>query len=256
MLDALIAADVRPDLVVGTSIGAINGAFIASRPSAAGVAELARLWSEVERTGVFGGGIVDRIRHLAASRTSLHSSEPLARLLSDSIAVQHIEELPVRFQCVASCIETAGAHWFDSGPLVPAVLASCAVPGLLPPAQVGDRHYLDGGIVDSVPVRRAVSLGASEIFVLQVGRVDVPLEVPRRPQDVATVAFEIARRHGFSAAMADLPEHVEVHVLPTGTDAPRPSDLRQLRYRDFSDISGRIATARRASAAYLDGLER
>jgi NTE family protein len=65
------------------------------------------------------------------------------------------------------------------------------------------------------------------------------------------VAFEIARRRSFSLAMAKLPEGVEVHVLPTGGTGPRPSDLRQFRYRDFSDVHDRMVRAKSASLRYL-----
>ena len=113
-------------------------------------------------------------------------------------------------------IDSASAHWFSSGPVVPAVMASCAVPGLLPPVAIGGAHYFDGGVVDSIPVGRAVALGASTVYVLQVGRIESPLEVPARPWEVGPVAFEIARRHRFHEEMSALPEGVRAHVLPTG----------------------------------------
>src|ERR1017187_1776086 len=97
------------------------------------------------------------------------------------------------------------AGWWSSGPLVPAVLASCAVPGLLPPVEVDGEHYFDGGLVHSIPVGRAVALGASVVYVLHVGRIERPLEVPRRPWEVGLVAFEIARRHRFHEEMSALP---------------------------------------------------
>ena len=93
------------------------------------------------------------------------------------------------FQCVAASIERAAEHWFESGPLVDAVLASAAVPGILPPVAIGNEHFLDGGLVNSIPVGRAVALGATRVFVLQVGRIDRPLSVPKRPWDVARVSF-------------------------------------------------------------------
>lgn len=254
MLAALIGTGVRPDLVLGTSIGAINGVAIAESPDAAGVDRLRQLWVDVDRSGVFGGRLVDRVRHVATTRTSLHSNEPLRRLLERTLDGRRLEDLDVAFQCVAACIETAEATWFDRGPAVDAVLASCAVPGLLPAVRIGDLHYLDGGVVDSIPVRRAIELGATRIFVLQVGRIEQPLAVPRRPHEVALVAFEIARRHSFATAMATRPEGVEVHVLPTGSEPVRFNDLRQLRYRDFSDIAGRIDRAEQASVAYLEQL--
>lgn len=251
MLSALLDAGIAPDLVLGTSIGAINGVAIAQDPTSGGVAQLRALWSDVERSGMFGGSFVDRVRHMAATRTSLHSNEPLRRLLDQVVGDARIEDLAVRFQCVAACIETAEATWFDRGPVTDRVLASCAVPGLLPSVEVEGRHYLDGGVVDSIPVRRAIELGADRIFVLQVGRIEEPLRVPRRPHEVALVAFEIARRHSFATAMAGRPEGVEVHVLPTGGSPVRFNDLRQLRYRDFSDVGRRIDDAEAAATKYL-----
>lgn len=251
MLRALCEAGIEADLVLGTSIGAVNGAAWAADPTPAGVDRLEEVWNRVEESGVFGGNFVDRVRHLARDRTSLHSAEPLRALLSDSLP-SRFEDLEVPFRCVAACIETAHGTWFDRGELVPAVLASCAVPGLLPPVEFDGRHYIDGGVVDSIPIRAAVESGARTIYVLQVGRVEQPLEVPRWPHEVAVVAFEIARRHSFAATLASLPDHVEVHLLPTGGQGPRPTDLRQLRYGDFGGTAEAIERARAACAHYLE----
>ena len=134
--------------------------------------------------------------------------------------------------------------------MVDAVVASAAVPGLLPPAKVGDEHFLDGGIVNSIPVGRAVQLGATRVFVLQVGRIDRPLSVPRRPWEVARVSFEIARRHRFVREMAELPAEVEAHVLPAGGTSSRDDTL--LGSRDFSSVQQRIDETYEASVAYLE----
>ena len=79
---------------------------------------------------------------------------------------------------MAASIERAAEHWFDSGPLADVVLASCAVPGILPPVRIGGEHFIDGGIVNSIPVSRAVTFGARRIYVLQVGRLEQPLKPP------------------------------------------------------------------------------
>jgi NTE family protein len=126
------------------------------------------------------------------------------------------------------------------------------VPGLLPPARVGDEHYLDGGIVNSIPLARAVQLGADRVFVLQVGRIDRPLTVPRRPWEVARVSFEIARRHRFTREVAELPAHVEAHVLPARGTSARDDTLRG--HRDFSTVQQRIDATYDASRDYLDRL--
>lgn len=248
MLKALLERGVVPDLVLGTSIGAINGAAVAVEPTVAAVARLAEMWTGFERGDVFGGSVLGRLGTLARTRTHLHGNEGMRRLLTEALPVDRIEAMQVPFECVAASIETASEHWFTDGPLVDAVLASSAVPGLLPPVEISGEHFLDGGIVNSIPVSRAVGRGARRIYVMHVGRVDRPLELPRWPWEVGLVAFEIARRHRFLGDIAGLPDGLEVHVLPTGQgEPPRFTDLKQFRYRDTSKIPGHIECAYEAS---------
>src|SRR3954454_4218259 len=251
MLRALLERGIVPGLVVGTSIGAINGAAVAAEPRLAAVGRRTRTWAAIERDDVFAGSILGRLRTLAGPRTHLHDTASLRARLSDSLPAR-IEDLAVPFQCVAASIEQAAEHWFSEGPLVDAVLASSAVPGILPPVEVDGEHFVDGGVVNSIPVGRAVALGARTIFVLHVGRLDRPLGPPRWPWEVALVAFEIARRHRFVGDLAALPSDSEVHVMPTGQVEPaRYTDLSQLRYRDASKIGERIDRAHAASLDYL-----
>jgi NTE family protein len=246
MLQALLEGGVVPDLVVGTSVGAINGAVLADAPSGDTVSRLADLWLGLSGDTVFGGASLSRLRGVA--RTALHSGDSLRELLAGHLSAARFEDLAVPFECCAASIQRAAEHWFASGPLVDAVLASCAVPGLFPAVEIDGEHYLDGGLVNSVPVGRAVELGARTVYVLHVGRLERPLEPPRRPWDVATVAFEIARRHRFARDMAAVPPDVQVHLLPSGApDAP----WANLRYRSVSGIARRIEAAREATAAYL-----
>src|SRR3954471_3181451 len=251
MLRALLERGIVPGLVLGTSIGAINGAAVAADPSLAAVERLTQTWSAIERDDVFAGSILGRLGTLARTRTHLHDNASLRARLSDALPAR-IEDLAVPFQCVAASIEQAAEHWFSDGPLVDAVLASSAVPGILPPVEIDGEHFVDGGVVNSIPVGRAVELGARRVFVLHVGRLDRPLEPPRWPWEVALVAFELARRHRFVGDLAALPPEIDVHVMPTGQiDPPRYTDLSQYRYRDASMIGERIERAHAASLDYL-----
>ncbi|MFD2091469.1 patatin-like phospholipase family protein [Blastococcus deserti] len=250
MLRALFEHGVHPDLVVGTSVGAINGALVAADPGPSAVDRLRAVWEELASQQVFAGSVLGRMSTLVRTRTHLHRAEPLRQLLEAHLPVKTFAELRIPFQCVAASIERAAEHWFSDGALVDAVLASCAVPGLLPPVQLAGEHYLDGGLVHSIPVGRAVALGAGTIYVLHVGRIDRPLRPPTRPWEVATVAFEIARRHRFAGDLAALPPGVTVHVLPSGDTAPLST--ANLRYRDFSGVAARIDRAHAAAGDHLD----
>ena len=249
MLRALFRAGIRPDLVFGTSIGAVNGALVAADPTETVTSRLVRLWTSPEASEVYGDSIARQVRRFAA-RTHLHSPRPLRRLLEAELGeTTTFADLAVPFRCCAASIERAAEHWFGSGLLVPAVLASAAVPGLLPPVEIDGEHFIDGGIVNSIPVGEAVQAGARQIFVLQVGRIERPLSPPRRPWEIAQVAFEIARRHRFAREMSALPDGVAVHVLPTGELAPR--DDSPWAYRDMAAVSRRISRAYTASRRYL-----
>jgi NTE family protein len=249
MLRALSDAGIRPDLIVGTSIGAVNGAFVAADPEKA-AERLGELWRSESLGLVFSETVWGRAVRLARSGTHLHAIEPLHQLLGDKLPARDFTDLQLPFQCVAASIENATAQWFSSGPLLPAVMASCAVPGLLPPVEIDGTHYFDGGLVDSIPVGRAIALGASIVYVLQVGRIESPLPVPSRPWEVGLVAFEIARRHRFHEEMSALPPDVQVHVLPTGGER-QPPGLRQFRYRGRKQVSSSIDRSYAASAGYL-----
>ena len=255
MLRALAERNVVPDLVLGTSVGAINGAMFAADPTLEGVKALSELWLGSSLSELTTGAVVRRIGTLARSGTHLESLEVARRRLASALPVQRVEELRVPFQCVAASIERAAEHWFTTGVLVDVVLASCAVPGILPPVQIGDEHYIDGGIVNSIPVGRAVALGATTIYVLQVGRLEKPLSPPRWPWEVGLVAFEVARRHRFAHDLRSLPDGVELHVLPTGgSAAPAYNDVAaQLRLkRAVRTVAEQIEVAHQASLRYLE----
>ena len=256
MLRALLERGIVPDVVLGTSIGAINGAAVAADPTQDGIARLAEMWTGFERSDAFGGSIIGRVATLARTRTHLHDNAGLRTLIEAALPVARIEDLALPFQCVAASIESASEKWFDRGPLVDAILASSAVPGLLPPVEIGGEHFLDGGIVNSIPVGRAAALGATTIYVLHVGRIERALEVPRWPWEVGLVAFEIARRHRFFGDLEALSDDIEVHVMPTGAQDDAPGRFSDLRYRDTSRIPGHIERAYVASAGYLTGIGR
>ena len=253
MLHALLEREIRPDLVVGTSVGALHGAMVAVDPTVAAVEKLEAAWAELGELGVLGSSWLTDAASLLRTRTHVRSNEPLRRAAGRLLGVETFEELTVPFQCVAACIERFAEHWFSSGPLVEAILASSAVPGILPPVEIGGEHFIDGGIVNSIPIDRAVFLGADEIYVMHAGRIDQPLSVPKRLRDVGLVAFEVARRHRFVRELAGVPPSVAVHVLPIGDPKPpRFNDLSQLRYRDFRAVDRRIAYAYAATSEYLD----
>ena len=250
MLRALFEAGVRPDTVVGTSIGAINGAAVAAEPTAAVVERLVQAWASPAAAAVYGDSWARQLRRLARSRTHLNDPGPLREVIEDLLGADStFEDLAVPLAVAAASIERTAERWFDSGPLVPAVLASSSVPGILPPTRIGDEHFVDGGIVNSIPLGEAVERGATTVYVLQVGRIEAPVVAPERPSQVAKVSFEIARRHRFAREIERVPSGVTVHVLPSG--GPAPGDEKLGAYKRMDVARSRIDAAYAATRDYL-----
>ncbi|MDQ3962841.1 MAG: patatin-like phospholipase family protein, partial [Actinomycetota bacterium] len=165
MLRALLEREIVPDVVVGTSIGAMNGAAIAYRPEIATIDRLEAVWTTLDKNEVFSGSVFSGAANLVRTRTALQSNVALRRLIGQLLPAKTFADLAIPFHCVAASIERAAEHWFEEGSLVDAILASSAVPGILPPVKLDCEHFIDGGIVNSIPIGRAVDLGATEIYV-------------------------------------------------------------------------------------------
>ena len=184
---------------------------------------------------------------IARRGEAIHDNQGLRRHIEQSLTARTFEELAVPFQCVATDVVGVREVWFSVGPLIEPILASAALPAVYPAVEIDGVRYLDGGIVDDVPMSRAVELGAHTLYVLQVGSFSRPRPEPRRPLDVAVQAYWIARHHRFKRDLAAMPPDIEVHLLP---DRP---DRRMMRYNDFTRTSELISLAYEASSAYLAG---
>lgn len=246
MLRALAEHGIEPELVVGTSIGALNGVAYAQDPTLAGIDRLDHLWRGLGEAGMFPSSWL-RALALARKGAAIHSNDRLRGMVEGILHVERFEDLPIRFQCVATDVERAREVWFSSGELVDPILASAALPGVLPAVDIDGVAYLDGAIVNDVPISRAVDLGATTIYVLHCGTIDRPRPDPRRPIDVVVQAYWLARHHRFKRDLELLPEGVEAIVLPTGATPT-------LRYNDFSRGGELLDAAYAASDSFLDGV--
>jgi NTE family protein len=246
MMRALLEHDVRPDLIVGCSVGAINGAGLAEDPTLAGALRLERLWRALDGKELMPAGWMPNPVAIARRGEAIHDGQGLRRHLEESLTARTFEELAVPFQCVATDVAGAREVWFRSGPLIEPIMASAALPAVYPAVEIDGVRYLDGGIVDDVPMSRAVELGARTLYVLQVGLFSRPRPEPKRPLDVAVQAYWIARHHRFKRELAAMPPHIDVHLLPTG-------QTPHMRYNDFTRTSELISLAYEASSAYLAG---
>ena len=217
MLRALLECGVVPDFVVGCSMGAVQGAILAADPGPGAIETLTSFWYDALTEQVTAVPVLGLLGNLLRLRPALASQDDLREVLERHVgAATRIEDLAVPFQAAAASIERSTARYFDYGPLVPALLASTCEPGLWPPVRLGDEHYIDGGVVETVPLTRAVAYGAKDIYVLRLRQRELPLTAPRRPWQIGQTVFELSRRHRLGQAVNLRPEGVTVHLLPTG----------------------------------------
>lgn len=246
MLRALAEREIVPDVVLGCSIGALNGAAYAATPGGDAVDRLVQHWRDTEGASVMPSSRIPSAVQLLRRGASLHSNDGLRSgieaLLGD---VRSFEQLQLPFGCVAVDVDAATERWFHEGPLVEAVLASAALPAVFPPVTIDGRRYVDGGVVDNVPIARAVELGCRTIYVLQVGPHGRPDVEIKRPLDGALLAYWVARNSRFARDLASLPARVEAVVLPPGQ---RPD----IRYDDFSQTDALIEQGYENSSRFLD----
>jgi predicted acylesterase/phospholipase RssA len=166
MMYALVESGIQPGMIVGTSVGAINGAFFASRPDLPGIAEIARLWSSLRRKDILGVDLGTLVGGIRGQPRHLFDASSIRRILESFLTFSRLEEAPIPLGVVATELGSGDAVVLTTGDVTTALLASSAVPRLLPPVEVGGKLLVDGAAAADIPLRQALALGAREIYVL------------------------------------------------------------------------------------------
>ncbi len=247
MLQALGERRAAPDLVVGTSVGSLNGAVLAADPVGA-ANRLSHVWARTTRERVFPGGLLAQTRLLHRAKTHLFPNSGLAATITDFVGESTtFHDLAVPFAAVATDIGTARPVVVRDGPLLPALLASAAIPGVFPAVDVAGRPCYDGGLVANIPMRQAVEAGARSLVVLDCG---FPGPVPTSTDDLAeillyTLAVGMRAQSALEAPLiaADVPV---VYLRAPAT--------RLISPLDFSHTAELIEAGYASTRSFLDDL--
>ncbi|MDA8183246.1 MAG: patatin-like phospholipase family protein [Acidimicrobiales bacterium] len=162
---ALLEAGVEPDLLVGTSVGALNAAFCATHPGVDGARELQAAWGALSRREAFRFNVAGAFAGLLGMRDHLVSTTRLRHLIRRWLPIERIEDAPVPFAAVATDALSGEVVVLRHGDVVDALTASSAIPGLFPPVRVGGRWLVDGGLAAGWPVTEALDLGADTVYL-------------------------------------------------------------------------------------------
>ena len=242
MVQALVERGHRPDLIVGTSVGSLNGVLLAANPEA-GLTHMAELWSEMSRRTLFGHGWFRALRNLFWDG-SLSRFDRLETLIDSYLVATMFDDLQVPFAAVATDAATGSPELLSTGRLKPALLASAAVPGVFPAVEIEGRRFVDGGISANVPIRQAIAFGAKSVIALDAS----PLATTKPPRSLAIGAFQTLSmivRNQRAHAIDDLDSHYSILVLPSVT----PADIGSFNFKRTDEL---VTKSYQAAAEALD----
>jgi NTE family protein len=227
MLHALYERRITADLLVGTSVGALNAAFIASRPQTPATArELARVWRGVEREDAFPVSVRTLVGGLSGQRDHLVPTRGLRQIVRRHVQLHDLADAATPLHVVAFDISAGDEAVLSEGPALDAIVAACSIPGILPAVAIGDKLLIDGGVVNNTPITQAVELGAERIYVLPTQEPYARPDPPHSALDAAIYGLGLLVGSRLDADIARYRNDVELIVLPaTNAEHVQPTDF-------------------------------
>lgn len=243
MLRAVYERGIAADLLVGTSAGALNAAFVASRPQTVATSnELARVWQGLQREDIFPVSLSTLFGGLCGRRDHLVPDRGLRRLVRRHVEFQDIAEAAIPLHVVAFDVNEGCEVLLSEGPAVDVIAATAAVPGVLPPVRIGKRQLIDGGVANNTPISHAVALGAERIFVFPTQAGPRPLNhAPRGALEAGIQGLTLLTDRRLEWDMTRYSNDVELILLP----APNPSQVQPIDFDHSSRlIRGTLTSTR------------
>ncbi|MPQ71105.1 MULTISPECIES: patatin-like phospholipase family protein [unclassified Pseudomonas] len=245
MLKALVEARVNFDLVIGASVGAINGAYFAARPTAQGVAELADFWRSLRKGDVFPLSLLDTLGALINRRGFLLQATALERLVKRALPVARIEDTVLPLHIVTTNLLTGAEELLSSGSAEQALLASAAIPLVFPCVRVGDKLLIDGGVASNTPIASAVDLGANRIVVVPTG---FGCACPQPPAGLVALALHTLNL----MSMRQLVRDIELYAHRAGIHVVAPLCPLGISVFDFSQTDALLQRAYEQTCVWIE----
>ena len=246
MLQAMHRNGIRPDLLVGTSVGAVNAAYLAGHGvSTQSLEALAHVWTGLGRGDVFPLRPRRALYAVGGFAPSLVSDQGLRHLLAAHLRFTELEAAPIPLRAIATDLVSGRGMQLRQGDAMSAVLASAAIPGLFPPVRRDGHTLVDGGLADHGEVLESLADEVDEIYVLPTGFPCALQAPPRSALGVATQALSILVQQRLLSAVEHYSGRSALHVIP----ALCPLHVSVV---DFSHTASLITRARVATLEWLD----
>jgi NTE family protein len=240
-LRALVEAGVTADVYIATSVGALNAAVVAARPGMAGVDRLHEIWRGLRTDDIFPGGTVQQAWKIARGHDHLYPNDGMVRLITSAIPVTNFSDLKVPLRIVTAELDSGEERVFASGSLLRPLLATTALPGVFPPVRIADKTFVDGGIVNNVPISHAVD--ADRVFVLELQELSSET-LPTSSFGMLLRSFAISRSSRFRLDIERYAGATEFHVIPQ-------PEIPDIRFPDLSHSPELMELGYRVARDYL-----
>ena len=225
LLRVLVRRGFRPARIVGTSVGAINAAFLAFYPDAAGVERLVEIWRSIENERFIKFNPVRVAYRLASRRHCLFNHDFVERLIAEHTVEDDFAAAQVPLYITATNLTSGRKHVFSEGPVSQAVLASTAIPGVFCPVEIDGQAYIDGGVAANLDLETAVELGAREILAIDLSHC-FELPDPHNVMDVITRTVDIVMRDRVDRDLALLERRARITLIqPELQEGPSIGEL-------------------------------
>ena len=245
MLHSLASHGITADMVVGSSVGALNGAYYAGDPTIEGIQRLDAIWRGLRRNDVFPLTWRTMTRFLYR-RDFLVASDALRQLVDRNLTYRNLEDAKIPVHVVATNILSGGTVVLSEGSAAQAVIASAAIPGAFAPVHFNDLYLADGAISSDTPVAVAVERGARRLIILPSGYACALDEPPVGAVATALHALTLLIARQLMNELQGLDSSIDYFVVPP------LCPLTGSPY-DFSQTSKLIERATMSTEAWLAG---
>ena len=214
MLKAVTSAGITPDFLVGASVGAVNAAFFASDPSKQGALRLEKIWKGIKRQNIFQVSPLAGALGFLSWRNHICSAKPLKHLIKKHLSFDRLEETRLPCHIVTTDLFNGIEISFSKGPVLDAILASSAIPGIFPPVKIGDHYLIDGGVTNNTPISVAIAKGADRVIVFPTGMSCGLNTPPKGIVEMALQTLNLAVSHRLKSDMEKYGDSFKIIVLP------------------------------------------
>lgn len=215
MLQALADRGIRPDLLVGTSAGALNAAYVAGHGMQRDrLDDLAVVWQGIQSRHLFHLEPRRAILALLGRRSALFTDDGLSDLIGRHLAFDRLEDAPIPLYVVACDLLTGAQVTLTVGPAHAAIMASAAIPGIFPPVEIAGRALIDGAMANNTAISVAVEAGADRVYVLPSGYPCALACAPRSALGVLTQATSLLLHQRLTQDIVGYAEATRLIVLP------------------------------------------